>query len=257
MNSLARYDDVIRSRYGARLIGGLDEAGRGALAGPVVVGAVVLGPGVRLEGVNDSKLLSPAKREALVPKIRAAALAYAVAAASPEEIESINILQATLLAADRALVRLKPEPEVLLTDYLNPPGAPEPMIALKKGDSTSLAIAAASILAKVARDRLMVLLDGEFPQYGFAAHKGYGTRRHLEALERQGPASVHRRTFAGVAWFGGEPSVHSRSKLQGRFPPEGGARPMRLLDDLLGPDHADLPSAAFLPDREFAVVVPV
>jgi ribonuclease HII len=202
--TLADYDDELRRCHGVELIGGVDEAGRGALAGPVVSAAVVLGPGAVLPGVNDSKALRPAHREAMVPLILARARAFGLGMATAEEIDEINILQATHLAAARALAGLSLRPELLVTDYLKLRDAPAPVLAIKKGDATSLAVAAASVLAKVARDRLMTRLDAEFPQFGFARHKGYGTASHLAALRSVGASSVHRLTFAGVCWFGEE-----------------------------------------------------
>lgn len=198
---LKAYDDHIRRMEGVLRIGGVDEAGRGALAGPVVAAAVVLGPGAEIEGVNDSKLLKPERREELVPRILAVAETAFVGLATPDEIDGINILRATLLASQRALRGLTQAPEFLITDYLKIPAPPCRILPITKADSTSLAVAAASVLAKVARDRLMRLLDEEFAVYGLARHKGYGTEEHLEALRVHGPCCIHRLTFAGVGWF--------------------------------------------------------
>jgi ribonuclease HII len=202
LSPLAAFDQGLRRRHGVDLIGGVDEAGRGALAGPVVAAAVVLGPEASLPGVNDSKALQADRREAMVPLILGGARAVGLGLATAQEIDRINILQATHLAAARALAGLGEAPHLLVTDYLKLRGAPAPVLPIKKGDATSLAVAAASVLAKVARDRLMTLLDGDHPGYGFARHKGYGTAAHLAALRTLGASSVHRLTFAGVCWFG-------------------------------------------------------
>jgi ribonuclease HII len=196
--NLARLDDDRRRRHGVVLVGGVDEAGRGPLAGPVVAACVVLAPGARLSGVDDSKKLSPAARQALVPGILEKAAAWGVGLATAAEIDRLNVLRATHLAARRALAMLAVAPDYLITDYLKLEGAPCPVEPLAKADAQSQAVAAASILAKVARDRIMTLLDEEFPTYGFAGHKGYGTAAHLAALRAHGPSMQHRLTFGGV-----------------------------------------------------------
>ncbi|MEZ0395809.1 MAG: ribonuclease HII [Anaerolineales bacterium] len=182
---------------GLRRLAGLDEAGRGALAGPVCAAAVILppDPGLArtLRGVRDSKQMTPAERQAWSPRIRAAALAWGVGFASAEEIDALGILPATRLAALRALEGL--EAEALLTDYLILPEIALPQIALVKGDQRSLSVAAASVLAKTARDDLMGALDARYPGYGFAQHKGYGTPAHRSALAQLGRCEIHRRTF--------------------------------------------------------------
>ncbi len=182
----------------ATLVAGVDEAGRGPLAGPVVAAAVILDPQRPIEGLGDSKKLTEARRDALEPLIKERALAWAVARADVEEIDRINILQATLLAMRRAVAMLGTAPEYVLVDGNQCPRFGCPAEAVVKGDDRVPAISAASILAKVARDREMVALDGNYPGYGFAAHKGYSTAAHLEALERLGPCPVHRRSFAPV-----------------------------------------------------------
>ncbi|MBI1783917.1 ribonuclease HII [Candidatus Sumerlaeota bacterium] len=232
------------------MIGGVDEAGRGALAGPVVAAAVVLGPEARLEGVNDSKQLTPEQREGMVGAIINQASAAGVAMATAEEIDRINILQATLSASRRALGALSTPPEFLVTDHLKLTPPPCPMIAIAKGDATSLAVAAASVLAKVARDRIMRLLDEEYPQYGFARHKGYGTPDHLAALQTHGPSTIHRLSFAGVCWFTSEPTVWSRRSAEGELPRSAPAADwMALLRGAAdGGGHTILP---FLPEMEF------
>lgn len=183
---------------GFSAIAGIDEAGRGPLAGPVVAAAVILPAGFELEGLTDSKKLSGKKRELLFPLIRQQARAYGIGLASVQEIDRINILQSTLLAMQRALKQLKGQADYLLIDGITPLPVGLPQQTLKKGDSRSLSIAAASILAKVTRDRIMLTLDQQYPGYDFAGHKGYGTAAHLQAIEIKGPVSPHRRTFRGV-----------------------------------------------------------
>ena len=184
---------------GLSAVAGIDEAGRGALAGPVSAAAVVLSPDQSmmcyLKGVRDSKQLTPKQREIARGKILHHAAAWGVGFASSEEIDQIGILPATRLAAWRALQALSIPPDHLLLDYLFLPDIPTPQTALVKGDCRSLSIAAASILAKTARDALLRELDLTFPGYGFAAHKGYGTRAHRDALTRLGVSRVHRRSI--------------------------------------------------------------
>ncbi len=175
---------------------GVDEAGRGPLAGPVFAAAVIMPQGLVIEGVNDSKKLSAVKREMLFDVICEKAVSYGIGAASEEEIDSINILQATYLAMRRAVAQLDTAPDLILVDGNRlPPQLPCEGRTLIKGDSLSHSIACASILAKVSRDRFMLLLDEKYPQYGFAKHKGYGTKEHIEALREHGASSVHRRSF--------------------------------------------------------------
>ena len=184
------------------MIAGVDEAGRGPLAGPVVAAAVVLPPGAAPEGIADSKTISPAHRSDLVDRIRGLAFGWALGLAAPAEIDRLNILEATLLAMRRALAGLAGAgimPELALVDGNRcPPGLPFPARPVVRGDATVTVIGAASILAKVWRDREMERLDRRWPQYGFASHKGYPTRVHLERLRRFGPSPVHRLTFAPV-----------------------------------------------------------
>ena len=181
------------------LIAGVDEAGRGPLAGPVVAAAVILDPVQRIRGLRDSKLLTPAAREELAVLIRTRAVAWAVAESDVAEIDALNILQATLLAMRRAIERLTTQPEVAWIDGLHCPQVCCPTRAIVDGDRLIAAIAAASILAKTARDALLVELDRSYPAYGFARHKGYATPEHLAALRLHGPCPVHRRYFAPVA----------------------------------------------------------
>ena len=182
----------------AGLICGVDEAGRGPLCGPVVAAAVILDPACPIAGLNDSKKLSARAREKLAPLIREQALAWAVAEASVEEIDRLNILQATLLAMQRAVLALQRPPTEVRVDGNRCPALPWPTRAIVGGDALEPAISAASILAKTARDQTMCLLDQAYPQYGLAAHKGYPTAAHLAALERHGVAGFYRRSYAPV-----------------------------------------------------------
>lgn len=183
---------------GLRLVAGVDEVGRGPLAGPVVAAAVILDPARPIDGLADSKKLSEAKREMLVPLIQARALAWALGRAEVEEIDALNILQASLLAMRRAVLALPVAPEFALIDGNRCPDLACPAEAIVKGDSRVAAISAASIIAKVARDREMVELDALYPGYGLAGHKGYPSPAHLAALERLGVTPIHRRSFAPV-----------------------------------------------------------
>jgi ribonuclease HII len=180
------------------LIAGVDEAGRGPLAGPVVAAAVILDELHPIRGLADSKVLSATRREKLYEEIRAKALCFCIAEASVEEIDRLNILQATLLAMRRAVQGLRLKPQLALIDGNHIPVMDVRAEAIVRGDSLVPAISAASILAKVYRDRDCLLLDAQFPQYGFAKHKGYGTAQHLAALTAHGPCPVHRRSFAPV-----------------------------------------------------------
>ena len=180
---------------GCGLICGVDEAGRGPLAGPVCAAAVILPAGFLPEGLNDSKKLSEKKREQLFPIICEGALAYSVAFASVEEIEEINILQAAMLAMTRAIDGLGLQPELALIDGNRCPKTEMESRCVVGGDGRCASIAAASVLAKVSRDRLMLRLAEEYPQYGFEKHKGYGTKAHYEALRQYGPCPIHRMSF--------------------------------------------------------------
>ncbi|GGA20850.1 ribonuclease HII [Dyella nitratireducens] len=181
------------------LVAGVDEAGRGPLAGPVVVAAVILNKRRRIKGLDDSKKLSEAKREALFPLIVERALAYSVIVVEREEIDRINIFQATMVGMTRALRGLTPAAtEALIDGNQLPKDLPCPARAIIGGDALEPSISAASILAKVSRDRLMVAMDAHYPGYGFAEHKGYSTPGHLAALQRLGPCTEHRRSFAPV-----------------------------------------------------------
>ena len=177
---------------------GVDEAGRGPLAGPVYAAAVVLARNARIEGLADSKTLAPARRESLALEIREKAKAWAVASASVEEIDRLNILRASLLAMQRAVQALSVPPRRVVVDGLHCPELPCPVRAVVGGDATIAAISAASILAKVARDALMVELHERYPLYGFDSHKGYATEFHLAALRVHGACEIHRRSFMPV-----------------------------------------------------------
>jgi len=181
------------------LVAGVDEAGRGPLAGPVFAAAVILDDLLPIKGLADSKKLTPKKREHLYDIIKAQALCFCVATASVEEIDQLNILQATLLAMQRAVKGLRLKPTKVLVDGNRLPLLDIRAEAIVKGDSKVSSISAASILAKVERDRWCVEVDAQFPNYGFLAHKGYGTQVHLRALQEYGPCVLHRRSFAPVA----------------------------------------------------------
>ena len=185
----------IESELPFELICGVDEAGRGPLAGPVCAAAVILPKGLVIPGLNDSKKLSDKRRRELFPVIQQEAVSFGIAFASQEEIDEINILQATFLAMRRAMEQLNPQPEFALIDGNRETDFGVPCKTVIKGDSLSANIAAASILAKVTRDRFMLEMDEKYPQYGFATHKGYGTRAHYAALREFGPCPIHRRTF--------------------------------------------------------------
>jgi len=181
-----------------RLLAGVDEAGRGPLAGPVVAAAVILDPSRPIDGLDDSKKLNERQRERLFPLIREQALAWSVIEVSPAEIDQLNILQATLLGMKKAIESLTPAPELALVDGNRAPQVACEVKTIVQGDSLEPAISAASILAKVTRDRLMRDMHGKFPAYGFDRHKGYPTAEHMRLLELHGPCEIHRRSFAPV-----------------------------------------------------------
>ncbi len=180
---------------GIKIICGVDEAGRGPLAGPVCAAAVILPEHLELPGLTDSKKLTDKKRRELYPIIKEKAIAYGIGFASEQEIDEINILQATFLAMERALAQLSIKPDLVLIDGNRKKDFGIPVKTVVKGDSLSLNIAAASVLAKVTRDDVMLELAGEYPEYGFDIHKGYGTKAHYTALTEHGASPVHRRTF--------------------------------------------------------------
>ncbi|HCM1036712.1 TPA: ribonuclease HII [Vibrio parahaemolyticus] len=183
---------------GYQLIAGVDEVGRGPLVGDVVTAAVILDPNNPIEGLNDSKKLSEKKRLALLPEIKEKALAWAVGCCSPEEIDELNILQATMVAMQRAIAGLKVQPDLALIDGNRCPELPMDSQAVVKGDLRVAEISAASIIAKVVRDQEMEELDKQYPQFGFAKHKGYPTKAHFEAIEQHGVISEHRKSFKPV-----------------------------------------------------------
>lgn len=201
-------EDLLRG-CGFGRIAGVDEAGRGCLAGPVVAAAVVVEPDRAVPGVDDSKALSADQRRRLAAAIRRAHPVSAVAAVSPRDIDRLNILEATRRAMSRAIRRLRPAPDLVLIDAVALADLELPNLSVVRGDQISYAVACASILAKHERDRTMVELDRRYPQYGFAANKGYGAPQHRRALAEYGPSDVHRLTFRSV--LPREPSVRSRS----------------------------------------------
>jgi len=190
--ALMRYE---REYEAEGLIAGIDEAGRGPLAGPVVAAAVILYPGAEILGINDSKKLSEKAREALYPEILERSMAVGIGIVSAGRIDEINILQATYEAMRKAVSQLCFQPDVLLVDAVTIPGIGIRQVPIIKGDAKSLSIGAASIIAKVTRDRMMRELDEVYPEYGFAAHKGYGTAAHIAALKEYGPCPIHRTSF--------------------------------------------------------------
>ena len=190
-------------RTGLSRIAGIDEAGRGPLAGPVVAAAVVIAPDRRIKGLCDSKVLPPEKREALFAIIHERAIAVGVGIVDHVTIDRVNILRATILAMQEAVAGLAVVPDLVITDFVALPTLPCPQRNLVDGDARCATVAAASIVAKVTRDRLMLEADRQFPEYGFAKHKGYGTADHLAALDRHGACPIHRRSFSGV-WRQGE-----------------------------------------------------
>lgn len=192
--NMQRYEDEY-AVYGN--ICGVDEAGRGPLCGPVVAGAVILPKGCDILFINDSKKLSEKMRDVLYDEISEGAIAWGIGIVSPERIDKINILQATYEAMKIAIGKLKVSPDILLNDAVTIPGIDITQIPIVKGDAKSQSIAAASIMAKVTRDRIMKEYDIIYPEYGFAKHKGYGTKQHIAALREYGPCPIHRRTFIG------------------------------------------------------------
>lgn len=189
-----KYEDEAKSN-GYTLICGIDEAGRGPLMGPVCAAAVILPPHFEIEGLNDSKKLTEKKREALFPIITSSAVAYGIAYATEKEIDELNILNATMLAMNRAIKALSVKADFALIDGNCSRSIEIPSKTIVGGDAKCPSISAASILAKVSRDRLCYELDKKYPEYGFAKHKGYGTKEHMEALKKFGPCPCHRMTF--------------------------------------------------------------
>ena len=200
MQSMLEFE-IQAGKEGYQTIAGVDEAGRGPLAGPVTAAAVILPDDVDLEGVNDSKKLTIAQREKFFALIQEKAIAYGIGTVGVDEIDSINILQATRLAMKMAVNRLSKSPDLLLIDGNQGIEFESAQWKLVKGDTRSLSIASASILAKVTRDRIMEDYHRQYPQYGFDRHKGYGTELHRQQIERWGPCAIHRKTFKGVKEF--------------------------------------------------------
>ena len=197
---LVRLDGMLlyeREYSGYSFIAGIDEAGRGPLAGPVAAAACILPKDLKILFLNDSKKLSPMRRDALFDEIREKAVSFSVALAEPARIDEINILNATYEAMREAVAGLDPAADLLLNDAVTIPGIGIRQVPIVKGDAKSLSIAAASVLAKVTRDRLMEEYDALYPQYGFARHKGYGTAEHIRALKEYGPCPIHRKSFIG------------------------------------------------------------
>ena len=197
LEALYTYEYAARDE-GARFVAGVDEAGRGPLAGPVVVAAAILPYGLFLPGLNDSKKVSPKKRELLYDEILEKAVAVRVSIVDAATIDRVNIYQATMNGMYEAILSLDPKPDKVLIDAVELAKLPMPSLSIIKGDAKSASIAAASIVAKVTRDRLMLKYDAEYPQYGFAQHKGYGTAQHIKALEEYGTSPIHRKSFEPV-----------------------------------------------------------
>lgn len=201
-------------RRGCQSVAGVDEAGRGPLAGPLVAAAVILYPGTELPGVRDSKTLTPAARERLFDAIRGTARGVGIGIVDALTVDRINVLEATRRAMASAVRNLPVQPEHILIDAVRLPDVPVAQTSIIKGDAIVLSIAAASVIAKVTRDRLMIEYDRLYPQYGFDRHKGYGTAEHLDALRRYGPTPVHRRTFRGVLSPAADNTADERRGLQ-------------------------------------------
>ncbi len=196
LSDLYDYDEALRNELSDGVLCGVDEAGRGPLAGDVFAAAVVLDPDVKIEGINDSKKLTEKKREQLYDEIISKASDYCIATASVEEIENINILEAAMLAMKRAVDGLKNKPSLVIADgNKKPPVETAEVRAVIKGDALSASIAAASILAKVARDRYMEEMADKYPEYRFEKHKGYGTKLHYQMIDENGPSPIHRMSF--------------------------------------------------------------
>ena len=187
--------ELARQQSGYKQIAGIDEAGRGALAGPVIAAAVILPLNCNIDGLRDSKQLTPKQRDRLADEIHRVAISVGIGAADNRTVDRLNVLKATLLAMQNAIEKLTPQPDYLLVDGINLPTTVIPGEAIPKGDSRSYSIAAASIIAKTTRDRLMVEADRNYPNYGFPKHKGYPTSQHRQAIAQFGASEIHRQTF--------------------------------------------------------------
>ncbi len=187
--------ELARQQSGYKQIAGIDEAGRGALAGPVIAAAVILPLNCNIDGLRDSKQLTPKQRDRLADEIHNVALSVGIGAADNRTVDRLNVLEATLFAMQNAIEKLTPQPDYLLVDGINLPTTAIPGEAIPKGDSRSYSIAAASIIAKTTRDRLMVEADRNYPNYGFPKHKGYPTSQHRQAIAQFGASEIHRQTF--------------------------------------------------------------
>ncbi len=239
---LDRFERRLRAE-GFRLIAGADEAGRGALAGPLVAAAVILPEGFCLDGIADSKMLTALQRERAYVRIRSGAVAVAVCRATPTRIDHRGLHRSNMFLLRLALRRLEPPPDFVLTDGWPVRGVPFPHLSIRKGDAVTASVAAASIVAKVERDAMMGRYHRRYPEYGFDSNRGYGTRRHWDALVRFGPCPIHRRSFKGVAdpkpLPGREILVPDSEELEGRIPAvvdseELEARALEALDDAEG-----------------------
>ncbi len=195
--------EIEARKVGVKLVAGIDEVGRGPLAGPVVAAAVILDIDLNIEGIDDSKLLSSKRRENLFDKIQQTALSIGLSIIEPETVDRINILQATRLAMTNAVTNLAIKPDLLLIDGPIKLDLNIPQIPIIKGDKLSVSISAASIIAKVTRDRIMQSFHDKYPEYGFDKNKGYGTKEHVIALEKHGPCEIHRKSFARIGEFYG------------------------------------------------------
>lgn len=227
------YEEELRAG-GFTPVAGADEAGRGACAGPLVAGAVILPPGLRLAGLNDSKLMTAKARDRVYDEILAGAVAWGVAVIPAAAVDRHGVQQANHAAMRQAVAALGTRPRLVLFDGFNIPGVPERSVALVKGDRLAACIAAASVVAKVARDRIMLELDQAHPRYGFGAHKGYATAIHQAALDSWGPCPEHRMSYANVSPRGNKPSPGAQSTAE-RFVGQNGEGSARCVQgDLLG-----------------------
>lgn len=206
---------------GFGLVAGVDEAGRGALAGPLVAAAVILPKGFEMEGLADSKALSPAQRDVWFGRIRSAAVSVAVCRVFPRRIDHRGLHVSNLYLLRRAVVALHVRPDFVLTDGFAPPGLRLPHLSIKKGDAVTLSVAAASVIAKVTRDRIMDRYHRRFPEYGFDRHRGYGTASHRAAIAEYGPSQIHRLSFKGMTLYEEDRALYERLYRRERPPPAG------------------------------------